>query len=172
MNHTVNGGEGMFSKSPLGAMLRRFRSVIRPNGEPGDERPAAKRRYSKPVLVGTFVVAAGMIVVGGVFWAIGAADLQSVHEEQREIAKLPGTISPFVANSEDEVSEIAAHNFSLLDAKSRLVDHQYSAARKHSQGMIWTLTGVATLICVLITARRQRSAESEVTTASARSIAP
>ena|GEM_PF-6904437 len=164
----------MFARITHSAIFRHFRSAVRPHGAdaPKGTRPAVKRRYSKPVLVGTFVVAVGMIVVGGVFWAIGAADLQSVHEKQREIAKLPGTISPFDANSEDEVSEIAAHNFSLLDAQSRLVDHEYSAGQKHGHGMIWTLTGVATLIWGLITARRQRSAESTVTTASAQSIAP
>jgi len=164
----------MFTRIASSDVFRRLRSVVRPRGAdaPKDTRPAVKRRYSKSVLVATFVVAVGMIVVGGVFWAIGAADLQSVNEKQREIAKFPGTISPFLADSEEEVSEIAAYNFSLLDAQSRLVDHEYSAGQKHGHGMIWTLTGVATLIWVLITARRQRSAESTVTTAAAQGIAP
>jgi len=164
----------MFTRITHSPIFRHSRSVVRPHGTDAPEgtRPAAKHRYSKSVLVATFVVAVGMIVGGGVFWAIGAADLQSVHEKQREIAKLPCTISPFDANSEAEVSEIAAHNFSLLDAKDRLVDCKYSAGKKYRHGMIWALTGVATVIWVVITARRQRSAELKTSTAVAAEVAP
>jgi len=152
----------MFPEIPPSAMESHYQSTIAQQDTDARtvKQRGGKRRYSKRVLVGTFVVALGITVVGGVFWGAGAAGLQGVKAKQARVAGLPDTVSPFHANSEAEVSEILKYNSSVLGAKSDLASREYSASVRRSRGMIAALTGMATLIWVLVIARRQRAQPS------------